>query len=96
MTIEEARSAIKQHWNAAPGPSSKDLWEMLSIILGIIEQRVGGSPLDDVAALKGKIAELDSLLNNDAAIFQQIKDIVGGDLTAAQLPAAILAIKNKK
>lgn len=90
MTIEEARSAIKQHWNAAPGQSSKDLWEMLSIILDIIEQRTGGSPQDDVAVLKAKIAELDSLLNNDASIFQAIKNALGrDDLTAAQLPAEI-------
>lgn len=90
MTIDEAKKEIRKHWGI--GQPNAFIWEMLAEVLDIVEQRTGGGlPQDEsVSVLKAKIAELDSLLNNDAAIFQAIKDVLGrDDLTAAQLPAEI-------
>lgn len=101
MTLDQIQMEINDRGITA-GETAKPIYHLmgeLALIVKAIDQRTsGGIPQDElVLVLKAKIAELDGLLNNNAKIFQQIKDVIGADdATAAELPArikALLAVK---
>lgn len=94
MTLTEIQMEINDR-SIGAGETAKPIYRLmggLALVVQAIDQRTAGGK--DTATLQSKIAELEGLLDYDAKIFQSIEDIVGGNLTPANLPAAIQKLKN--